>query len=588
MAVSQASVAALKSMAHGTKKSKARSPHAARSAHTSDILVPRLLFIATTFALVVFGLVMVYSASFVEAFTDPDIQSSSFFFRHQLTLVGVGVIFLLLAAAFDYRNWNTLASWVPWLAITAVLILTLASGNEELGGRRWYDLFGFNFQPSEFAKVGLLLVCSMLLVKLYKGARIKPIALLAALAIGLPLLLILLQPDLGTVIIALAGIIAIAWFGELPMKTLAIAILLAAFVGVAAIMFTNFRMARIDAWLNPWALASDEGYQIINSFYAFADGGILGVGLGMSHQKYLYLPQPHNDLIFPIIGEEFGLIGTLSVVLLFLVFLYASFRIARNAPDFFGRIIAGSAATMIGFQAFLNMLCMANLLPLTGKPLPFFSAGGSSMIVTMILVGLILSVSFRSTADGGANRRREELLIIDGGRMLQKQNNKYNRLAHNEKTAQTATRRPPISASGGNQRKPLTTASGSSQRKPLTTASGSNQRKPLTTVSGGIPHKPSVIASPESGFRVNSARSAQRGNLRNSPSLPNVSHSQKPPIATPKPRYRKPAAGITASTPKPQFRQPPSPRPVNPALKLSPARTQAQHRSPSLQRSTSR
>jgi cell division protein FtsW len=176
-------------------------------------------------------------------------------------------------------------------------------------------------------------------------------------------------------------------------------------------------MGRIDAWLDPWSYANNEGYQIVNSFYAFADGGVTGVGLGMSHQKYLYLPQPHNDLIFPIIGEEFGLIGAALVVVLFLLFLYAAFRIARNAPDLYGRLVAGAAATMIGFQAFLNMLCMVNLLPMTGKPLPFFSAGGSSIIVTLMLAGLILNVSLRSRVSDGATERRDELLIIEGGRV---------------------------------------------------------------------------------------------------------------------------------------------------------------------------
>ena len=389
-------------------------------AASSQILVPRFLFIFATIALVIFGLVMVYSASFVEAFTDPEIMDSSYFFKHQLELVGLGLVALVIASVVNYRIWDTWVAWIPWAIITVLLVLTLVFGNEELGGKRWYDLLGYSFQPSEFAKITVLLVSAMLLVKLHHGAQLKYVTVLAAVAIGLPIMLILLQPDLGTTLIALAGIIAIAWFGELPMKPLAIAILLVVFLGAGMVMLAGFRMARIDAWLDPWAYSADEGYQIVNSFYAFADGGFAGVGLGMSHQKYLYLPQPQNDLIFPIIGEEFGLIGTVSVVLLFLLFLYAAFRIARNAPDFYGRILAGSAAAMIGFQAFLNMLCMANLLPLTGKPLPFFSAGGSSIIVTLILVGLILNVSFRSSAPDVASKRRDELLILEGGRSKQK------------------------------------------------------------------------------------------------------------------------------------------------------------------------
>ena len=387
----------------------------------ANVMLPRMLLILSAFALLVFGLVMVYSASFVWAFTNDAIGNDSMhYFKRQLLSVGVGLVAMLLATAISYRVWNTIASWLPWTAISVLLIMTFIAGNEELGGQRWIDVFGFNFQPSEFAKITIVLVGAALVIKLYKGEQVKNIVLLAALAIGLPVLFILLQPDLGTVIIIAAGVIAVAWFGELPLRTLAIVILCAVFLGAAMILLAGFRMNRIDAWLDPWALASNEGYQIVNSFYAFAGGGVSGVGLGLSHQKYLYLPQPQNDLIFPIIGEEFGLIGTVLVVLLFLLFLYAGFRIARNAPDFHGRIIAGSAATLIGFQAFLNMFCMTNLLPLTGKPLPFFSAGGSSIVTTLILVGLILNVSFRSRTPEAAlkraSKRRDELLIIEGGR----------------------------------------------------------------------------------------------------------------------------------------------------------------------------
>jgi cell division protein FtsW len=401
-----------------------------KAALPAQVLGPRLLFIVTTLILMVFGIVMVYSASFVEAFTNPDIQDSSRIFKHQLFLMGVGVVALVVAASINYRLWNSPLAWLPWAFIIALLFLTLVMGNEELGGRRWLDLFGLNFQPSEFAKIVMLLMAGMLLLRLREHDRPTRLFLMAAAAIGLPALLIMLEPDLGTVLIAFAGIIAIAWFGEVPVKTIAVILLAVALVGIAAILFEGFRGGRIEVWadlwsyllssgyeLSSWEYASDSGYQIANSFYAFADGGVAGVGLGMSHQKYLYLPQSHNDLIYPIIGEEFGLVGAVAVVILFLLFLYAAYRIARNAPDFYGTMIAGSAATMIGFQAFLNMLCMVNILPMTGKPLPFFSAGGSSIISTLMLVGLILNVSLRSRPEDVATKRRDNLLILAGGQI---------------------------------------------------------------------------------------------------------------------------------------------------------------------------
>jgi cell division protein FtsW len=401
----------------GAKATFALDNHRAKVAMPAHILGPRLLFIITTLALVIFGLVMVYSASFVEGFTDPNIQDSSYIFKRQLLLVGVGIVVLVITLIIDYRVWNSFISWIPWVAILVLLILTWAMGNEELGGRRWFDLFGLNLQPSEFAKVALILIAGMLLNKLRAGADAYRQAVFAAVAIGLPILFILLQPDLGTALIALMGIVAVAWFGGFSMKPLAIIVAGVVVVGASAILLAGFRMDRIDAWLDPWAYASEGGYQIVNSFYALADGGVSGVGLGMSHQKYLYLPQPHNDLIFPIIGEELGLIGVVLVVVLFLLFLFSAFRIARHASDLYGRVIAGSAAAMIGFQAFLNMLCMVNLLPMTGKPLPFFSAGGSSIIVTLMLAGLILNVSLRSRLPDEATERRDQLLIIEGGRV---------------------------------------------------------------------------------------------------------------------------------------------------------------------------
>jgi len=399
-------------------KKKARTAGKAVSA-SAEILLPRLLFILSVIALLIFGLVMLYSASFVEAFTDETTgNDGAHYFRRQLISVGVGLVAMILATVISYRIWNSVASWIPWVVVTLLLILTLIYGNTQLGGKRWIDLFGFNLQPSEFAKIAILLVYATLVIKLHRGENRNKVFLLGALAILLPIALIMCQPDLGTIIIIVAGAILVVWFGELRLKALGIGIVFAAILTAGMILSGGFRAGRVDAWLDPWPLAANEGYQIINSFYAFAGGGVSGVGLGLSHQKYLYLPQPQNDLIFPIIGEELGLIGTVSVVLLFLLFLYSAFRIARNAPDFYGSIVAGSAAAMIGFQAFLNMFCMTNLLPLTGKPLPFFSAGGSSIVTTLILVGLVLSVSFRSARPDVASKRRDELLIIEGGKAI--------------------------------------------------------------------------------------------------------------------------------------------------------------------------
>ena len=494
---------------------QARVPSAA-----AQIMVPRLLLIITTVALLVFGLVMVYSASFVEAFTDPKINSSSYFFTHQLIFVGIGLLIMGAAMVVDYRVWSTWASWIPWAVITLMLIYTLLNGNTELGGKRWIDILGFNFQPSEFAKITLILLTGTLVVQLHQTGKLKQIALMAAVAIALPIMFILIQPDLGTALIAMAGLIAVAWFGELPMKALGIGILAVVFVGAAMIMAVGFRTSRVDAWLNPFALASDEGYQIVNSFYAFAGGGVTGVGLGLSHQKYLYLPQPQNDLIFPIIGEEFGLIGTVTVVLLFLVFLYAAFRIARNAPDFYGRIIAGASAATIGFQAFLNMLCMVDLLPLTGKPLPFFSAGGSSIIVTLISVGLILNVSLRSPIPSQADINRNKLQLINGGQGKKSKVSNPVEVLDNDKLRRLTPSQSPGSQSGATPvlvgksryRKPGTAReNGALQGQAAPGQAGRQQQGSSAARAGGRPVNPSLSLSPARQARQAGAGGGGRG-----------------------------------------------------------------------------
>jgi cell division protein FtsW len=536
-----------------------------REAPPANILAPRLLFIISTTVLVVFGLIMVYSASFVEGFTNPNIQDGSYIFRHQLLLAGAGVLALGATMAIDYRVWNSPLSWLPWAIVVVLLALTWAMGNEELGGRRWFDLFGYNLQPSEFAKVAMLLVAGMLVVRLHKGGEMTPLLFMIAAAIGLPVAFILLQPDLGTTLIALAGIVADAWFGELSMKPVAAFGLIVLLIGLGAIFLAGFRMARIDAWLDPWAYASDSGYQIVNSFYALADGGVTGVGLGMSHQKYLYLPQPHNDLIFPIIGEELGLIGAVVVVLLFLVFLLSAFLIARNAPDLYGRVVAGSAAAMIGFQAFLNMLCMVNLLPMTGKPLPFFSAGGSSLVVTLILVGLILNVSLRSSSSAAADQRRDQLLIIEGGRP-------------------GPSIGWPVLFGGGQRQQPVQGKGGDKNRAQARPPGSSRGRAPVGAQAQSqtrFRRQPTQAYGSSAAKAAKGAQGAQKGQLRRPPARKaasaapgrsnaaarNAAPTRKPPPGAP---GRNPTR---SSTPSHQpAGQAPRRSAVNPALSLSPAR----------------
>ncbi|NLG10868.1 MAG: putative lipid II flippase FtsW [Coriobacteriaceae bacterium] len=375
---------------------------------------PRLMLIATVVILLAGGLVMIYSASSIVGLNE--YGNSAHYFTRQLSLILAGLVALAIAAWIPYTAWESLLSWSVWAFLVVLLILTLVLGTEELGAKRWVTLFGQSFQPSEFAKIAILLVIASLVVRLREQRiDLSTFIKLMVAAIAVPILLIAVQKDLGTIVIAAFGIIAVFWFGEFPRLPIFIGIGLLVIIGASSIVFEGYRQARISAFIDPWSDPLGSGYQIINAFYAFSDGGLFGVGLGMSRQKFLYLPEAHNDFIFAIIGEELGLVGALAVVILFILFLFAAFRIARNAPDLLGRIIAGTSATLIGSQAFLNIACVVGLAPVTGKPLPFISYGGTSVVAALILVGLILSVSFHSNVPDSASRRRDQLLVLDGG-----------------------------------------------------------------------------------------------------------------------------------------------------------------------------
>jgi cell division protein FtsW len=214
-----------------------------------------------------------------------------------------------------------------------------------------------------------------------------------ALFVGIPAVLIVFQPDLGTTILMATGVAIVLFLGGVELRWVYAAVAALTAFGVFAIAIAPYRLARVTAALDPWSDSQGKGYQAIQALLAFGTGGIRGVGLGLSRQKWFYLPEAHTDFIFAMVGEEVGLIGTLAVVIAFIVLLYAGIRIAMGSRDQYGRLVAGALTGMLGLQAALNMAAVTGLFPVTGKPLPFMSYGGSSMIVTMISLGLILSVS---------------------------------------------------------------------------------------------------------------------------------------------------------------------------------------------------
>ncbi|MDR2035260.1 MAG: putative lipid II flippase FtsW [Coriobacteriales bacterium] len=380
----------------------------------STVLGARMGFLAIVAVLLVFGLVMLYSASSVYSYNISGDYTA--IFLKQTIMVAVGIVIALFIAFFPYSKYTLTLCSIALLVTIPLLALVLVGGNDALGARRWIDLGFTTLQPSEFTKIALIMVLAHLVDRCRINGYSRSLIVVMIISCAIPIGLIVIEPDLGTTIIAIMGILAVLWFGGVPKRVVAILAVALVVLAAIAIFGSGFRQNRISSWLDPWSDPQAGGYQLLNSYYAFGGGGVFGVGLGLSRQKFNWLPQSENDFLFAIVGEELGLVGALIIVLLFIGLVFMALRIARDAPDILGRMIAGTSGVIIGLQAFLNMLCVLGAIPTTGKPLPFFSAGGSSIISTMILVGLILSVSLQSRQANIHDFRREQFTVVSGGR----------------------------------------------------------------------------------------------------------------------------------------------------------------------------
>ncbi len=399
-----------------TNNIRARSRLGSDSRPDVSILIPRLVLIGIVAVLMVFGTVMIYSASSVEAYST--YGDSMYFFKRQLALAAAGVAAAVVITRIPLSFWlKEYVAWGFWAVVVLVLGANLAMGFVGFGAKRWIAVGGFTFQPSEFAKISVMILCTFLLVK-YRSGGYRSFWMFLLQFVGAvvcPAALVLIQPDLGTTIVIMVGVLATMWFGEVSRKMVGVILVAVVLVAVVAVTAKGFRSSRIEAWLDPWSDPLGNGYQIINSFYAFSNGGLFGVGLGNSTQKYLYLPFAYNDFIFAVVGEEFGLLGCVILIGLFFALLFVSFRIGNMASDMFGKIIANTSALLIVFQAYLNMACVIGVLPVTGKPLPFISYGGTSIVTTMMLVGFILAVSMQDTFDA-PTKRRNSIKVYSGDR----------------------------------------------------------------------------------------------------------------------------------------------------------------------------
>jgi len=350
------------------------------------------LLIATIF-LTFFGLFMIYDASTFVAFRD--FADKYHYLKVQSFWIIVGFIFLGLFSFFDYRKFYNLA--LPILIVSIVLLIMVfipGLGISLLGARRWIDFKLFSFQPSEFAKLALAIYFSAWFSTKEKG-RFWAFLMLT----GLILFLILLQPDMGTAIIILAESLVIYFLSGgsvLYLISLAPVIGLLTFI---LIKIAPYRANRLTTFLNFNNSPDSFSYHVKQILIAFGSGGLTGVGIGNSLQKYAYLPENTTDSIFAIIGEELGFLGATLIILVFIIIIWRGFYIAVRAKDIFGKLLAGGITSFLAFQILINLAAQTALLPLTGVPLPFISYGGSALIMNLGAIGILLNISKQGHAN---------------------------------------------------------------------------------------------------------------------------------------------------------------------------------------------
>jgi cell division protein FtsW len=353
-------------------------------------VAPLTVLLVATAALTIFGLVMVYSASSYFAMSHN--LSSYYYLTRQLIWIVIGVAIAVVVAALNYRFFTSLPVVLVFTGIVFLgLLYTLVAGTANLGAQRWGDVSGFNFQISEFVKIAVLIVMAREICRYHLRRQYSRIACLVAMA--MLLVPVVLERDLGTTGIALVLVLVLLWLSGLRLRWVLLIFGAIVVFGVIMVVAEPYRLSRALSFSNPWADPKGSGYQLINSWYAFANGGFFGVGIGNSTQKALYLTQPQTDFIFSIIGEETGVAGAMTVVIAFIAYVWSGLRIALSCQDLRGRLLAGGAAVIVGIQAFLNIFVTLGLFPTTGKTLPFISYGGSSMLAIMTLTGIIVSVA---------------------------------------------------------------------------------------------------------------------------------------------------------------------------------------------------
>lgn len=349
------------------------------------------ILLISVIILSLFGLLMIYSSSSIWAtykYNDP-----YKYLKSQAIFLILGYFIIFITSKVDYHLYKKYSNHILIISIILlILVLIPGIGTIRNGSRSWFGIGSFGIQPSEFAKLGLIIFTSKYLtrnkIKDIKSS-VLPILLIVLLIFGF----IMLQPDFGTGVIIVITIIALLFVSGVNMSFF-IKIGLLGLIGVVIlVIIAPYRLERITSFLNPWKDPLGSGFQIIQSMYAIGPGGLLGMGLGNSIQKHFYLPEPQTDFIFSIISEELGFAGILIVTTLFITIIYRSITISIKQEDNFAKYLSFGITFSLAFQTLLNLMVVVGLIPVTGVTLPFLSYGGSSLLISLVSIGIVLNIS---------------------------------------------------------------------------------------------------------------------------------------------------------------------------------------------------
>lgn len=342
------------------------------------------------------GIVMVYSASSYYALYQIDVYNTEFYFYKEITWSIVGVIGMLVTMSIDYHYYK---KWTPWLVLITLvfLVLVLFIGSNINGAVRWIRLGPLSFQPSELAKYVVVLYLALLIDK-RKGkiTKFKEGTIFYLAVAGVFAGLILLEHNLSITAIVMMVAFIMILVGGAKISHLFSLVPVGLVAGIALIFTQSYRLKRLTSFLNPWAYTSGDSYQLVQSLYALGSGGIFGVGIGNSRQKALFMPEPHNDFIFSIIGEELGLIGCIIIISIFMFIVIKGTSIAIKARDNYGFLLAIGIISVIAIQAIINIAVVTGSMPVTGVPMPFISYGGTSLVFNLGAMGILLNISRQS------------------------------------------------------------------------------------------------------------------------------------------------------------------------------------------------